>query len=223
MIVNTKTKATMNWVNTTELLYPNWFLLTKELYDLERTLKGTTDALHQSRRYEYPWVYFNLAPWNPNDIVLDAGAGDTVFRYLLAKGVKKVCSIDIDISCVAWAQGIRDKFVNVVPMVGDIMDIPFSDNYFSKVYCISVLEHLPKELVKEGIDELLRVTGGKIAITMDVSYERTDKQVDMEDFINLMKDYLVVPSLSSSSFIFWDRGVEPPFPFVVACILIEVG
>ena len=55
---------------------------------------------------------------------------------------------------------------------------------------------------------------------MDVAYERTEKQVDMVNFRDIMEEYLAVPSYPNSLAIFQDDSVSPPFPFVVACILM---
>lgn len=216
------TLTKMEWVSTPSLMEPSWFLLTRGLYSIEQDMNKNHDSLHISRRFEYPWTYYNLAPWNANDVVLDAGAGDTVFRYLVSKEVKEVYSIDTDVKSVDWAVGIKDKFPTVFPMLGNLTEISFSNDYFDKTYCISVLEHLSKEKVIKSIGELIRVTipSGKIAITMDVAYEKTEKQVDMENFKEIMGRYLV-PDYPNSLAIFHDDSVSPPFPFIVACVLME--
>lgn len=45
----------------------------------------------------------------------------------------------------------------------------FEDNYFDKVFCISVLEHLPKTVAYKGLKEMVRVLkrAGLLVITMD--------------------------------------------------------
>ena len=129
VLTKSKVRARMEWVITPSLMEPSWFLLTRSLYSLEQGMNKNPDSLHISRRFEYPWTYFNLAPWNTNDLVLDAGAGDTVFRYLVSKEVKEVYSIDTDAKSVDWAEGIKDKFSNVFPMLGDLTEIPFSKIY----------------------------------------------------------------------------------------------
>lgn len=194
-------------------------MVTKNIYDLECKLKKTTDALHQPRRFEYPWVYSCLAPLSREDIILDAGAGDTVFRYLLSPSVGKVVSIDIDRESINWAEEI--KYPNVTAVFGNLTKIPYPSNYFTKSYCISVLEHLPKSLVQQAIRELIRVTSGMVAITMDIGCEKTDKQVDIEDFRNIMETYTIVPPYPSSVLMFSINRTSPLFTFVVACILVK--
>ncbi len=45
----------------------------------------------------------------------------------------------------------------------------FQDNFFDKVFCISVIEHLPMEVAYRGIKEMVRVLkkGGLLVITLD--------------------------------------------------------
>ena len=45
----------------------------------------------------------------------------------------------------------------------------FPDNYFDKVFCISVIEHLPTEMAYKGMKEMARVLkkGGRLIVTVD--------------------------------------------------------
>lgn len=49
----------------------------------------------------------------------------------------------------------------------------FADNTFDKVYCISVIEHLPEEVAFRGIREMARVLkpGGQLVMTVDYDGE----------------------------------------------------
>ncbi|MDP2934613.1 MAG: methyltransferase domain-containing protein [bacterium] len=56
-----------------------------------------------------------------------------------------------------------DRFI-----VGDILSLPFSDNYFDSVWAIAVLHHIPtKKLRKCALSEIKRVLkpGGRIIAT----------------------------------------------------------
>lgn len=213
----------MVWASYGCLAFADYFIVTKELFDIEESLGAKSrDSLHTTRRFEYPWVHQTLAPITGGDIILDAGAGYSLFRFLLAKGAKEIHSIDVDNDCLDWSEKVGVRFGNVFPAFGDITSIPFSSDYFSKVYCISVLEHLPKDKVKKGIEELIRVTrpNGQIAITMDVSLNSTNKQVDLGDFLNLAKDYsLAVPELPPDAM----RLGVGEINFAVACIFLGGG
>lgn len=47
----------------------------------------------------------------------------------------------------------------------------FEDNFFDKIFCISVIEHLDKDVVYQGMKEMLRVLkkNGLLVITMDIN------------------------------------------------------
>jgi len=224
-MVTTTLHATMKWADYNTLSNSDFFLLTSELVNLEVALdKERVDSLHVTRRFEYPWIYYSLLPFNKDDTVLEAGPGNTVFQFFLAKKVREVCSIDTDPEAVNWLNKVRNEQAihNVFPTLGDLTDLRFAPDFFNKVICISTLEHVAKGKVVDGLDELIRVTkpGGKIAITMDIVMEKTDKQTDILDFIEIAKRYsLVIPE-------FPQHGMKlsvPPynFPFAVACILLE--
>ena len=53
-------------------------------------------------------------------------------------------------------------------------DIKFPDNYFDRVFCLSVMEHIPEYLWKRCIGEFERVlkSGGRLVITLDMGPEQ---------------------------------------------------
>ncbi len=54
-----------------------------------------------------------------------------------------------------------------------IQEMSFEDNFFDRVFCISVIEHVPKEEWSICIEQLMRVVrpGGKLIITLDIFYD----------------------------------------------------
>lgn len=202
----------------------DWAPFSAELLDFEISLgKDIYDSLHVSRRFEYPWVYSNLQPFSPNDIVLDAGPGNTALQFLVAKQVEELHSLDVHEPYVDWVGKICEEkhYNNVFPECGDILHAPYAGNCFDKVICISVLEHLPKDQIKSAIDELIRVVkpGGKIALTMDVALVPTDHQMDANDFRELVGQWFVIPDLTEGTMVF---TVEPQTTiFSVICMLIR--
>lgn len=60
--------------------------------------------------------------------------------------------------------GFKIKFIKE-----SLTRIPFGDNFFDKVFCISVIEHMPKDAAYKVMKEMLRVLkkGGLLAITID--------------------------------------------------------
>lgn len=217
-------QARMEWADYRFLNEQSYLLLSKELHDMEIDLgKEVPDSLHQSRRFEYPWVYINLQPFTKDDIALDAGAGYTVFHLLISRMVREVYSVDVDADSVNWLNKVKaEKGFNAFATLGDLTNMTFPANYFNKTICISTLEHLPKQKVVDGIEELIRVTklGGKIAITMDIVLEKTDKQTDLKDFKDIANKYcLMIPDFPSHMMVL--RVPPYNFPFTVACILLE--
>ena len=218
-------KVGMEWADYHYLDEQGYFLLSRELVDIAIDCgKEPSDSLHWSRRFEYPWVYFNLQPFNQNDLVLDAGGGQTVLQFFLSKRVKEVYNLDVNRDYIDWINKVKQArgFNNVFPILGDLTTMPFPSSYFDKTICISVLEHLAKDKVTDGIEELIRVTKpqGKIAITMDIILETTDKQIDLTDFRRLAQKYsLPIPDFPKLAMIF--RVPPYNFPFTVACILLE--
>lgn len=217
----------MEWADYSLLDTREYFFVTRSLFDLEVALHNNiANSLHCSRRFEYPWAYYNLQPFDKDDIILDAGAGDTILQFFLSKMVRESHSLDLALENVERAIEVKNKngFKNVFPLVGDILSMTYPSDYFDKVICISVLEHVPKEEIDNGINELIRVTkpGGKLAITMDVVFEKTDKQMDIDDFIGLADRYsLTLPEPTGTMMVF--RVPPHKFPFGIACILIEKG
>lgn len=56
-------------------------------------------------------------------------------------------------------------------------DIKFPDRYFDRVFCLSVMEHIPEELWQECMQEYVRVLrpGGRLVITFDMSTPQADE------------------------------------------------
>ena len=62
---------------------------------------------------------------------------------------------------------------NLIVQKGDMSCLTFKNEYFDRVFCISVIEHLEKEVARKSIKEMARVltSNGKLLITMDHSGE----------------------------------------------------
>jgi len=198
---------------------PIWSLFSEELLALEIELgKPIHDSTHPTRIFEYPWVYMNLGPFMPEDVVLDAGPGKTALQFLISKRVKEVHGLDLDKKSVEWVDDVcREKhYDNVFPMYADILKAPYPDNHFDKIVCISVLEHIKRDKVKYAMDELVRMVkpSGKIVVTMDVALNQTGNQVTMDDFMQIMGGQVREPNDRVS--VFNIDGIH----FSVVCMLI---
>ena len=91
---------------------------------------------------------------NPNDIILDIGAGAGIVPQMNFKGlVKEVHGIDPD------PRVKSNPFLNI-SHVGFGDDLPYPNDYFDVIFCDNVLEHLDKpEKVFSEIKRVLKTEG----------------------------------------------------------------
>ena len=230
----------LTWADYRMLDTQNFFTVTKMVADIEQAIdrglgyveKGKPpyrDSTHWSRRCEYPWAFLALHPYSPTEVVLDAGANGSPFQFGLATQVGKVYSLDNrpGHSEMVIAAGEVLKLDNVTPVMGDITQMPFQSDLFDKVFCISVVEHIPKKDIEDALGELVRVTkpGGSIAMTMDVIIDKvkltsasSDFQLDFVDLLSLSRRYsFTIPTITQNSM----QGWVDDLLIVVGCILIR--
>jgi 2-polyprenyl-3-methyl-5-hydroxy-6-metoxy-1,4-benzoquinol methylase len=108
-----------------------------------------------SRFYEYEWCK-NFV--EAGDAVLDAASG--VFhplKYYLAEHCKEVYACDIDKNIALRFEQMQDipaEFKDKINILSPLQDkinncccslasLPYKNNMFDKIFCISVFEHLP--------------------------------------------------------------------------------
>ncbi len=130
----------------------------------ELTARDAVSYLHPSKRWEYPWA-LEQAALAPGCEILDAGCGASIFPVFLAGCGYRVSACDIDLP----ARLDRLHGVQVNYTCGDLTALPFAENRFAAVFCISVIEHLPREKMLAAMAELGRVLrpGGKLLLTTD--------------------------------------------------------
>jgi len=86
------------------------------------------------------------------DNILDVGCGLGYFTDMLSSDGAKCTGIDLDERCIEYCQeNMRGKY-----RVANVTDLPFADNYFNKILCTEVLEHIKENGVV--LDEIVRVT-----------------------------------------------------------------
>lgn len=216
--------STFEWAAYPRLLEHNFFEWTKKLYDLEKVLQTPIqDSMHWTRRFEYPWVlsklYRDTALPHANRSYLDVGAGATALQFCLAqqKGWL-VTSIDPDESAVQWVN--RHNRPGNISVLGGLPKLPFADQLFDTMICVSVLEHLSKDQVLPSIRELLRVSRKEVLITMDVALgNRHPVQVDQSDLDQYMQTLQIEIPEPNNRITFQINGCL----FGVACIHIIKG
>jgi SAM-dependent methyltransferase len=202
----------IKWINGREVTSERFFLITKDIYDLETYLSShivgykhkvdgagdsynlnvLRDSMLDTRRYEYPYVRLNIP--KSAESILDIGGGNTSFCFYMSERCRDYTILDIDNHLVyelATVQFNTTKFKNVTFKLGSALEIPYPDNSFDASLCVSVLEHVGKaDAVIKTIEEMKRVTksGGTIILTFDVRVNPS-KEIDVEDVKKVAKHF----------------------------------
>ncbi len=134
-----------------------------------------------SRRWEYPYVAQQVIEFAKPQAadqpvcVLDAGSGVTYFPYFLRREIPRS-----EITCFDSNNTYHPMFAAVNSTMGEskvkfsegwLQKLPFEDDSFDAVCCISVLEHTSN--YDEILGEFARVLrpGGLLVITFDLSLD----------------------------------------------------
>jgi SAM-dependent methyltransferase len=177
---------------------------------------------HWSRVFEYPWVMEHIRP-PPSDCflwVLDAAGGDGGLQKELARYVNfRVVNVDLDPASLKVE--VPD---NVLRMTGDVAALPFVDESFDVVMCVSVLEHLQDPY--PTLTQLKRVLkkGGRLLITLDVTdTRRWNHQIDEGEARKILREFgLALPfstaETSAVEFPEIDRQGDEPEKVKVQCL-----
>ncbi len=166
--------------------------------------------MHQQREWEFYTSFYN-ADLKNTDIVLDTGAYNTYFCVFLKDYVKKIYSTDN----FYWAGRDSVKESNLplpeqwmaeinkvepgklIAQKADLINLPFDNNKFDKIFCISVIEHVKDDL--RGMKEMFRVLkpGGILILTTEANkrlnkpYSEADgsyyRVYSYEQIMNLIK------------------------------------
>jgi len=142
--------------------------------------KWVADPLHQwSRQYEYPFVYSKIMSFTKDNpeipiSILDAGSGVTFFPFYLASIFRNshVDCADFNTLPTVLIPKINTKAERPVGFYrADIRTLPFDNNTYDVIYCISVLEHTKAfPLIIQEFKRLLRPEG-ILLITFDISID----------------------------------------------------
>jgi SAM-dependent methyltransferase len=129
-----------------------------------------------SRPYEYKFCGQFL---KKNDIVLDGACGiEHPFKYYASKRVNKCYAVDRDERILGLKENKKLEFRHL-----DLMNLDkeFEENFFDKIFCISVLEHItPVQNIKKILENFKKLIkpDGYIVLTIDHPY------LGVEHFIN---------------------------------------
>ena len=104
----------------------------------------------------------------PDDEVLDAGCGSGANIALLHDKVKRIVGIDYSRGAVARCAKriMAGQIMNVEVVQGEVTSIPVADKSMDKVLCLSVLQYLTDDQVRQSLAEFSRVLrpGGTVIL-----------------------------------------------------------
>jgi len=139
-------------------------------------------GLYWSRRWEYPWAIESagLVKSNGTPIdnikemkVLDVGCGHAPFLVYLGQMGCQAYGSDPGAGGPDGLWGVFDPNFGK-PHITELrqegmQDLSWPDNHFDRIFCLSVIEHLPSDQVRAGVERMRRVLkpGGLLVISVD--------------------------------------------------------
>ena len=129
------------------------------------TWDNVAKGWHNFKRKPFPKTIHDLSgKWAPGKI-LDLGCGNG--RNLMPFSEKKFECHGVDFSVEMLINAKRyfeENKLNAVFEVGEMMSIPYEDNYFDYVICVAAFHHLNKKDQMKTLFEIKRVLkkGGKV-------------------------------------------------------------
>lgn len=164
---------------------------TRQDYDL------IADEFSATRQEIWPELTFLFEDYLTEDEkVLDLGCGNGRWFKLFQK--KKIDYIGVDFSerliKIAKRNYPQTKF-----QTADILKLPFSNNYFDKIYSIAVLHHIPSEELRlKSLKEAKRVLrpGGILILTTWKFHEKKE--------LSLLFKYTILKLIGKSNLDFKD-------------------
>ncbi|KKS03406.1 MAG: Methyltransferase type 11 [candidate division WWE3 bacterium GW2011_GWE2_42_25] len=138
--------------------------MNKETDRVRQKILSKTGDLNFKRRVITMLDYLDI---QPGENILDMGCGEGFYSMVFDNLYDcKITAVDYDPEILSLAHKWLDGRKNVSLEQGDITKLRFPDNYFDKIVCTEVLEHIDDDVT--AIKELYRVLkpGGIIAITV---------------------------------------------------------
>lgn len=137
----------------------------------------STPALYAARTWEYPFALLN-AELSPRMRCADVGCGMTAFTvYLKQVTGCHVIGVDPDVFDAGIrykGHGVSREFIRKTGLQvvqSGMEELPFPSATFDRVFCLSVIEHLPADVVRRGVQEIARILKpeGRAILTVDVN------------------------------------------------------
>lgn len=146
---------------------------------VKRGLRFLVVPVNYWRTVEYRLV-MNAAEFQPDDRVLDIGSPKLLSLYLAKHVVAQVHATDIEDYFVGEYDYLR-QLEGVSPdsyqaSVADGRALPYGDNTFTKVFAISVIEHIPSSGDSTCVREIARVLAPEGRCLLTVPFAPVGRQ-----------------------------------------------
>jgi ubiquinone/menaquinone biosynthesis C-methylase UbiE len=154
-----------------------------------------SDTLGESARllHDFAVAMMALQP-EPDDLVLDLGAGGCWCSDLLGRLNRRSVAIDISLDMLRIGRS-RAGSAGIAAVAADFETLPFADRSFDKAICLNALHHVPN--VPKAVREISRVlTDTGVAVFSEPGRGHADADVSvsaMRDFGVLEQDILIGP------------------------------
>ena len=139
-------------------------MIKKEHEELLTKMLSKVGDLNFKRRVLTMLDYLDI---QPGEVILDMGCGEGFYSVIFDKLYDcKVYAVDYDEKIMSLAKTRLENSPKVTLEQGDICNLRFPDNYFDKIICTEVLEHIVDD--NKATQELFRVLkpSGILAVTV---------------------------------------------------------
>ena len=134
-------------------------------------------SFYAARMWEYPYAIL-AGELSPGLKVADVGCGMTAFTIFLKDEARcDVSGIDPDVFEAGLrykGHGVSQEFIKrtgIKFLRGDMTEVPLESDSQDRAFSISVMEHVPPDVRRRGMQELARILkpGGRAIVTVDMS------------------------------------------------------
>ena len=108
--------------------------------------------------------FIDISQFNSNDVVVEIGPGNGVLTNIIAKKVKKLYCIELDVRLKKYLDEICKKNKNVEIIYSSVLDIEIPKcNKIITSLPYSIVEPFMHKMIKTDFEELFMITGNKFA------------------------------------------------------------
>lgn len=112
--------------------------------------------------------FIDISNLNMNDIVVEVGPGNGVLTSLIAKKVKKLYCIELDIRLKAYLDKICSENKNVEVIYNSVLEVNIPKcNKLVTALPYSIVEPFMSKMINTDFDELIMITGNRFASSVE--------------------------------------------------------